>query len=191
MIAGHFGFAALVKSKERSTPLWILMFSSVWLDIVFVPLFVAGIETLQPVANHRQYGGALIHADFTHSMAGALLLSAVLGAVCWPFWGKRSALVIGLVAVSHWALDLLVHRPDLPILPANALNLPKLGLGLWQYPAISAGLELILVLTGAWFYWRAARSVSVQAARGIALANTSAILLATFGVLVLALDFNS
>jgi membrane-bound metal-dependent hydrolase YbcI (DUF457 family) len=191
LIAGHFGFAALVESKERSTPLWILMFSSVWLDIVFVPLFLAGTETLQAVANHRLYGGSLIHADFTHSIAGMLLVSGLLGAVCWPFWGKRGALVIDLVAVSHWVLDLLVHRPDLTILPGNALNLPKLGLGFWRYPAVSACLELILVVTGAWFYWRAARSVSIHAGKGIALANTSAILLAIFGVFVLALDLSS
>jgi hypothetical protein len=38
MVAGHFGFAAMVKSREKSTPLWALMLATAWLDIVFVPL---------------------------------------------------------------------------------------------------------------------------------------------------------
>ena len=111
MMAGHFGFAAVVKSKERSTPLWILLFSSVWLDIVFVPLFIAGVETLQPVANDQLYGGALIHAGFTHSIAGYFSFLPFWEGRCWPFWGRGIALVIALVVVSHWVLDLLVHRP--------------------------------------------------------------------------------
>ena len=50
MIAGHFGFAAGVKAAEQQTPLWALMLGAVWLDIVFVPLFLTGIEALEPVA---------------------------------------------------------------------------------------------------------------------------------------------
>ena len=73
MIAGHFGFAALVKSRERQAPLWALMLSTVWLDIVFVPLFLAGIETIELVpGTHGGYGAGIIHADYTHSLVGAL-----------------------------------------------------------------------------------------------------------------------
>jgi hypothetical protein len=63
MIAGHFGFAALVKSREQSIPLWILMLASVWLDVVFVPLFLAGIETIRLIQGHSGYGAALIYAE--------------------------------------------------------------------------------------------------------------------------------
>lgn len=187
MIAGHFGFAAIVKGRERATPLWILMFASVWLDIVFVPLFLAHIETLQPVTN-RGYGGSLIHAEYTHSLLGMLVLSALLGAICLPFWGKRSAIVIGLVAASHWILDLIVHRPDLPLLPGNAFRLPELGFGLWRYPLLSILAELILVAAGTLMYRRAAIETSLAAGKGTSLANAAAVLLALSGVVVLALD---
>jgi membrane-bound metal-dependent hydrolase YbcI (DUF457 family) len=191
MIAGHFGFAALVKGRERSTPLWMLMLASVWLDIVFVPLFVAGIETIELVPGRHGCGAAIIHADYTHSIVGMLVLSAILGAACWPFWGKRSAIVIGLVAVSHWALDLIVHRADMPIFPANLPHLPRLGFGLWQFPAASIALELALVLGGAWIYWRAANDVCLRAARGTRLAAIAALMIAVSGVLVLWLDASS
>ena len=130
MIAGHFGFAAMVKAREQRTPLWMLMFAAVWLDIVFVPLFLVGVETIRPAHGKLGYGQAVIYADCTHSLVGMLVLSAILAAVCWPFWGRRSAIVIGLVSVSHWVLDLFVHRADMPILPGNLLQLPRLGVGL-------------------------------------------------------------
>jgi len=191
MIAGHFGFAALVKSRERSTPLWMLMLASVWLDIVFVPLFLAGVETMQAVNGQHGYGAAIIHADYTHSIIGMLALSILLGAVCWPFWGTRSAVVIALVAISHWALDLIVHRADMPVFPANAFGLPRLGLGLWQFPVASAAIESALVLAGAWFYWRTATNLCRQANRGTRLATVVAVLIAAFGLMVLGLDVAS
>jgi hypothetical protein len=191
MIAGHFGFAALVKGRERSTPLWMLMLAAVWLDIVFVPLFLAGMETMQQVQGRHGYGAAIIHADYTHSLVGMLLLSAILGAVCWPFWGKRSAIVVGLVAASHWALDLIVHRADMPLLPANLLQLPRLGFGLWRSPPASIALELALVLGGAWAYWLAAKDVSIQAGRKTRLAAIASLSIAGFGVLILWMDASS
>ena len=137
MIAGHFGFAAAVKSRETTTPLWALMLATVWLDIVFIPLFMAGIETVQKAGDAQgEYGALIIHADYTHSFVGMALLSALLGSIAALFWGKRSGIVIGLVSASHWLLDLLVHRADLPILPGNIGNLPTFGLGLWRYPEI-------------------------------------------------------
>lgn len=192
MIAGHFGFAAAVKSRAPETPLWALMFATVWLDIVFVPLYLAGIETTQSVdKTHTGYGTNIIHADYTHSLVGMLVLSAILGALAGLLWGKRPGIVIGLVAASHWVLDLLVHRADMPILPGNIGNLPRLGLGLWRYPGVSFGIELALVLLGAWLYWRAANRVVQVEGRGGRAAAITASLIAIFGVLILWMDFTA
>src|SRR5208282_3796561 len=141
MIAGHFGFAAIVKSRERSTPLWALMLATVWLDVVFVPLFVAHLEAVHPISPHAGYGGLIIHADYTHSIVGMLVLSAALGAMFLPRLGKRVALVIALVSASHWVLDLVVHRADMPVLPGNFGSLPRLGFGLWGHPPAAACVE--------------------------------------------------
>jgi hypothetical protein len=193
MIAGHFGFAAAVKSRESTAPLWALMLATVWLDIVFVPLFMAGIETVQKTADaQRGYGALIIHADYTHSFVGMAVLSATLGGLAGLFWGRRSGIVIGLVSASHWFLDLFVHHADLPILPGNIGNLPTLGFGLWRYPLISAVIELALVLGGAWLYWRAAsRVVVATTGKGQRAAAISAALIAIFGVLILWLDFTA
>lgn len=190
MIAGHFGFAAAVKSREPQTPLWALMLATVWLDVVFIPLLLTGIETIQPAdPAHTGYGTNIIHADYTHSIIGVFILSASLGLPAALLWGRRSGVVVGLVVASHWLLDLFVHRGDLPILPANIGDLPRLGLGLWRYPDLSASIELALVLIGGWLYWGAAKRVVESEGRGKAAAITSASLIVVFGVLVLALDF--
>jgi len=190
MIAGHFGFAAAIKSREPETPLWALMLATVWLDVVFVPLYLSGIETAQPADKaHTGYGALIIHADYTHSLVGMTALSAILGVLAGLLWGRRSGIVIGLVAASHWLLDLFVHRADLPILPGNIGDLPQLGLGLWRYPLVSFSIELALVLLGAWLYWRTANRVVKIERRGGLAANIAASLIAIFGVLILWLDF--
>ncbi len=189
MIAGHFGFAALVKSREQRVPLWALMLATVWLDIIFVPLLLWGVESLKPVpGSHGGYGLNTIYADYTHSLLGALVLSAILGFVFGVRWGGRCALVLGFVSFSHWLLDLITHRHDMPLLPGNVGHLPRLGFGLWQIRAASILVEFTLVVLGAWCYWRAARSITTTANSGRAKAMISAGLLLGGGVVVLFLD---
>ena len=189
MVAGHFGFAAMVKSREKTTPLWALMLATAWLDIVFIPLVLTHRETVQPV--HAGYGGMIIHANYTHSIVGMLALSAALGAMFLPRLGRRVALVIALVSTSHWVLDLIVHRADMPVFPGNIGKLPYLGFGLWNHPPAAACAELLLVVAGAFMYWRAALEVLVRAGRNAKLASVSAAMIGGFGLLVLFLDYTS
>jgi hypothetical protein len=191
MIAGHFGFAAALKARERRAPLWALMLATVWLDILFVPLFVAGIERIEPVAGTSGgYGNAVIYADYTHSLIGAALIAVVFGLVAGVPWGRRVGFVLGAVVFSHWLLDLIVHRGDLPILPGNAGGLPRLGFGLWRVPVASAAVELTLVIAGAYLYWRAAAETTrVAGAAGNRQAALVGSLMLAAGVVTLAVDF--
>lgn len=170
MLAGHFGLAAAVKARQPEVPLWALMVSTHLLDIVFVPLFLMGIETMEPVGEGG-YGGAIINASYSHSLAGAVLISVIAALIAWRLWTRRAAVIIGSLTFSHWLLDLLVHRPDMPILPGNIGNLPLLGLRLWEWPAASMAVEGLLVLAGAVLYFRSvlARSSSLSAKGGIRL----------------------
>lgn len=67
--------------------------------------------------------------------------------------------------LSHWALDLVVHRPDLPLYG----DVLKVGLGLWDYPAVALGLEVGLLFGGLYLYLRATRPVSSGARYGLPL----------------------
>ena len=191
MTSGHFGFAAVVKSSAPKVPLWALMFSTYILDFVFIILVGFGIESFAPIdPAHPAYGQVLIHANYSHSLVGAAIIAVIAGIVARWAWGKRAGLVIGAIVFSHWLLDLIVHRPDLPILPGNLGHLPLLGFGLWQLPIASAVLELALALVGAFLYYRSATQApaEVQETRHIkalVAAGVTGVLL----VLLLASDF--
>src|SRR5690606_10854212 len=173
---------------ERDVPLWSLMLATAWLDVVFIPLFAAGIETIEPAPGTAGgYGAGIIHADYTHSLLGAVVLSAVYAAPFAWRWGQRAGVVLGLVAFSHWLLDLLVHRADLPLLPGNAFGLPLLGLGMWRYPQMVVIAELALVVAGGLLYWRAARAVAAGTGQ-TGRADLAGVVVIASGLAVLFLD---
>ena len=123
MITGHFGLAAAVKSAEKPVPLWALMLATVWLDIIFAPLFLAGIETIDDVpGTDGGYGDGIIHADYTHSLAGALVIAAVTGWLCARFWNRRTGVVLGAVVFSHWLLDASTYLPFVRMTPPSELT---------------------------------------------------------------------
>ncbi len=166
MLAGHFGLAAIVKSREPQLPIWALMLSTQLLDVGFVILYAFNIENFKSLpGTNGGYGKLIINADYTHSLVGALAISLVAMLVAMIPWGRRNGLIIGALVFSHWILDLLVHHTDMPILPGNADNLPRLGLGLWSIPWLTATIELALVLVGAFLYYHAAMRTAVRAER--------------------------
>ena len=186
VITGHYALAAGAKTVDHRAPLWSLMLATQWLDVVFIPLFLLGAETIETLPGGG-YGRVVIHADYTHSLIGALVLSAAFGAVAWWRWDRRLGLLLGAVAFSHWVLDLIVHRGDMPILPGNAGNLPLLGFGLWQVPVVSILLEAALLLLGVFLYWRAARSTEPRPGSRVIPSLVAGALLVS-GAIVLALD---
>jgi hypothetical protein len=96
----------------------------------------------------------IIHADYSHSLIGALLISLFAGILAGLYWNKKSGIIIGSVAFSHWLLDLIVHHPDIPFLPGNLGELPLLGLGLWSVPTVSMAFEGLLIIVGSFLYFR-------------------------------------
>jgi len=62
--------------------------------------------------------------------------------------------VVALAVLSHWLLDFVVHRPDLPLYD----NTAKVGLDLWNAPALAFALEAALLFGGMWLYIGPARS---------------------------------
>jgi hypothetical protein len=62
--------------------------------------------------------------------------------------------VIASLVVSHWVLDVLTHRPDMPLYP----NGPKFGFGLWNFVGLTIGIEGAMFGVGAWLYLRATRA---------------------------------
>ncbi|HEY3155343.1 MAG TPA: hypothetical protein VGK76_01785 [Candidatus Eisenbacteria bacterium] len=154
MFIGHYGVSFATKSGDRSIPLWVLFIAVQLLDVAWAPFVLLGIEKVRIVPGFTATNPLdLYYMPFTHSLVAALLWSAAAFAVyrlVAP--GKRasSALLVGAAVFSHWVLDLLVHRPDLPLYD----NTAKVGLGLWNFPALALGLEAVLLFGGMWLYFR-------------------------------------
>ena len=146
MIAGHFGLAAGVKAHRPAVPLWALMLATQWLDVVFVPLFVAHVERIDVIGGGAPgYGNGIIHADYTHSLVGAIVLSLVFALPAAWRWGRQAAAVLGAVVFSHWLLDLAGAPARHAAAPRRAGGQPLFGFGLWRWPLVTAAAELALV----------------------------------------------
>ncbi|MEX0860757.1 MAG: hypothetical protein WD017_07485, partial [Cucumibacter sp.] len=118
-------------------------------------------------------------------LLGALVLSSILGLVGYGAWGRVAGWVLAAVSFSHWLLDLVVHRADMPVLPANWGDWPKLGFGLWASPWIEIAIEAALVVGGAYLYWQTAKKVSSQAGEATGRASLVAALIAIGGLAIL------
>jgi hypothetical protein len=164
MLAGHFGVAGIVKAWRPGIPMAALLVASQVPDLVFAPLAAAGVESMAPAAPGLSgYGSLLITAPFSHALVSNLVLAAAVGLLVHVFlrerWGPDAGWVLGGVVFSHWLLDLLVHRPDMPLLPGGS-GPPLLGLGLWEVPAAAAVVEGALVAAGVLLYgWRTLRDL--------------------------------
>lgn len=154
MFIGHYGPAFGAKAAVKTIPLWVLFIAVQWMDVWWSIFVLTGVEKLRIVPGYTQGSPLdLYYMPYTHGLLGALVLSAILGAIVAIFMRGQRALVFLVVAAavfSHWICDLIVHVPDLPLYD----NTLKVGFGLWRHMWLSLPLELIFLFVGAWFYVR-------------------------------------
>ena len=144
MFIGHWAPAFLAAAASPRAPkLGTLFIAAQLVDWAFMVFLLVGVEDMRITPGITAMNGMdLYHMPYTHSLLGNGLFALAFAAnlVVW----RRDlvgALLGGLVVLSHWFVDLLVHRPDLTL----AGTPPKYGLGLWNYPAIAVPLELALI----------------------------------------------
>lgn len=151
MFIGHFALGFAAKRAAPETSLGTLFLAAQFVDLLWPTLLLLGVERvdIDPALSGAPL--VFVHYPISHSLLGALGWGALLGAAYFAVTRqRRGALVVGLLVVSHWVLDLLVHRPDLPLLFDGG---PRLGLGLWNWPGLELALELGL-FAGAFALYR-------------------------------------
>ncbi len=145
MFIGHIAAGLAAKRLSPRTSLPTLIVAATLLDIIWPVLVLLGIEhvAIEP-GNTAVTPLNFIHYPYSHSLLAALLLAAGFGFVYYFFNRYRTgAVVVGLLVASHWLLDLVSHRPDLPLAPDVERYV---GLGLWNSLALTAVVELGLFL---------------------------------------------
>jgi len=154
MFIGHYGPAFLVKRADRTIPLWVLFVAVQFLDVLWAPFVLLGIEKVRIVPGFTKASPLdLYYMPYTHGLLTTIGWSIVFGGayqlIARPST-TRASILVGLAVFSHWVLDFLVHRPDLPLYDNSA----KVGLGLWNIPTIELPLEALLLLGAMWWCYR-------------------------------------
>lgn len=152
MFIGHYGPAVWDTQRGHVAPivkLWQAFLAVQFVDIIWAVLVIFGIEG--PGTNAT--GMPIFNIPWSHSLLSSLLLAAFAGTVfrlLKPEAGKRGFWVIAALVFSHWVLDLIVHRPDLPLYPGGS---KMLGFGFWNFPIAAYILEMGLVFAG-FLFWQ-------------------------------------
>jgi hypothetical protein len=138
------------KAVERRVPLGAAVAASFGLDLLWPVLLIAGVETVAIHPGDTAFTNLeFVSYPWSHSLlavAGWSVLATLLAARL--LGSSRAGVVLGALVASHWCLDFLTHRPDLPIWPGG----PVVGLGLWSSIASTIVIEGGLLATGVWLY---------------------------------------
>ncbi len=157
MFIGHYavGFAAK-RVAPRVSLAWFIAGATL-LDLLF-PLFVLlGWENARFVPADTPFLRiSLDNYPWSHSLLMAVVWSVGFALVCWAVTRARgAALLAGAAVASHWVLDFITHRPDLPLFPGGTA---RVGLGLWHSTAGTIVVEGLLFVAGVWLYARTTRA---------------------------------
>jgi hypothetical protein len=160
MFIGHYGPSFAIKAIRPAIPLWLLFMAVQLVDVAWAVLVLLGIEKVRIVPGITASNPLdLYYMPYTHSLAAAVLWAVAAIVLCKFLPGVRTwsaAAWIGLAVLSHWVLDWLVHRPDLPLYDDTM----KVGLGMWNYPAIALLLEAFLLFGGMIMYLRRTKALN-------------------------------
>jgi len=156
MFLGHFAVGFGVKAVAPRVSLGTLFLAAQFIDLLWPVLVLLGVERV------RIDPGATVvtpldfeHYPVSHSLLAVVGWGVLLAGIYFLIArDRRGSMVIGLAVVSHWLLDFLVHRPDLPLYPGGV----RVGLGIWQSLPATLVMELGLFGVGIFLYRRATQA---------------------------------
>lgn len=164
MFIGHFGVALAAKRVDKNISLGLLLFAAQFADILFFALVLAGVERMSIVPGitaaspfdftYYPYSHSLIASLF---WAGLFFVIIKIAAHRYDSLKNRVAPVMGALVLSHFFLDVIAHRADLPLLPGGSY---KIGLGLWNYILASYLIETLILFTGLWLYLKSTKGLT-------------------------------
>jgi hypothetical protein len=162
MFIGHFGAGFAAKRFAPRVSLGTLFLAAQFIDLLWPTFLLLGIERVRIEPGATAVTPLLFeHYPLSHSLVAVLGWAVLVGGAHYLLRRQRAgAIVVATLVVSHWVLDLIVHRPDLPILPNGTL---LVGLGAWSSLPLTLLIEIPLFIAGVWLY---ARSTTATNRRG-------------------------
>lgn len=152
MFIGHYGLALGSKRLASSVSLGALFLACQFADLLWPTLVLLGIERFRVAPGITRASPLdFQYYPYSHSLVALAVWGVLFGLAYRIVTGSawRAALMLSLLVISHWVLDFIVHRPDLPIVPWYG---SKVGLGLWNSVPGTLIVEYLLFGLGAWVY---------------------------------------
>jgi hypothetical protein len=150
---GHFALGLAAKPLAPRLSLATLFGAAQLADLLWPALVALGVEQVRIVPGITASTPLdFVSYPYSHSLVMLVVWGVAFGLACRRVAGNgRVFIVIFLLVVSHWVLDVITHRPDMPLYPGG----PKFGLGLWNHPAGTKVVEITMFGVGLWIYSRA------------------------------------
>jgi membrane-bound metal-dependent hydrolase YbcI (DUF457 family) len=157
MFLGHFGVAFAAKKVAPQVSLGTAILAAELLDAIWPVLVLAGVETVEIAPGITRVTPLdFVSYPWSHSLAMAIVWGALMAAAYWMIRRNvANALWLGTIVVSHWVLDFIVHRADLPLYPGDSA---RYGLGLWNDFPVTLVLELGMFGGGIFLFLRSSRA---------------------------------
>jgi len=152
MFLGHYAVGFAAKKIAPQASLGALIAAPILLDLLWPIFLLLGWEhvTIEPSGNPF----LRLVFDFypiSHGLIAVVGWATLFASLYFGFTRYvLGAIAIWLGVVSHWFLDLIVHRPDLPLYSGSRM----FGLGLWNHRGATIGIELALLALGIFLYFR-------------------------------------
>jgi hypothetical protein len=150
MFIGHFAAGFAAKRVVPRVSLAVLFLAAQLADVLW-PIFVAvGLETVRISPGITAVTPLdFVSYPYSHSLVALAIYAFALGTACWWLLGGRSTfVVVAALVVSHWVLDVISHRPDMPIYPGGRTY----GLSLWNSLPATLIVEIAMFAAGVWLY---------------------------------------
>jgi len=157
MYIGHYAVALAAKRAAPKTSLGTLIAAAQMIDLIWPVLVLIGIEkvAIDP-GNTVVTPLSFAEYPFSHSLIAVMGWASLFAGIYWAITRYRTgAVTIWLAVVSHWVLDLITHRPDLPLFPGGE---KLLGLGLWNSLTATLLFEGGLFAAGIFIYLRTTKA---------------------------------
>lgn len=157
MFIGHFAVGFAAKRFAPRASLAPLLAAPLLCDILWPVFLRLGWEHVRIVPYITRFNDLdLYDFPWSHSLAMSIVWATAFAGIYHGVTRYSPGTVtIWIGVISHWVLDWITHRPDMPLYPGGG---PKLGLGLWNSVAGTMIVEVSMLIVGVWLYMQATKT---------------------------------
>jgi len=166
MFLGHYGAGFAAKKIDAFPSLGTMFIATQFIDLLWPVLLVLGIEKVEIDPGNTAFTPLnFTFYPYSHSFLGVLFWAILFGLVYYLLKRNlKSSVVLSGLVMSHWLMDLIVHRPDLPLSPWTDT---KVGLGLWNSVLFTVLIEGSIFVVGMYLYLRATKALNRKGTVGL------------------------